>query len=94
MLLETIRSQRDAVLALAAQYGASNLRVFGSVARGEETPDSDIDIVADFAPGQSYADLWSLQDALEDMFGRKVDLISQPGIKRIADWIEDDIIQV
>lgn len=91
MLLDEIRAKKTELESLAAEYGASNLRIFGSVARGEETPDSDIDMVADFAAGRSYADLWTLQDQLAEFLGRSVDLSSTPATQRIAEFIESDI---
>ena len=53
--LASLRARRDEILALAARYGAHNVRVFGSVARGEATPDSDVDLLVDFRDG---ATLW------------------------------------
>ncbi len=94
MLLEQIKTRRDEITELAAQYGASNLRVFGSVARGEETPDSDIDMIADFAPDRSYLDLVRLKRALQTFLGRQVDLASPPSLIRIQDEIADDITAI
>jgi hypothetical protein len=51
MLIDTLRAQRDTILALSQQYGARNIRVFGSVARGEEQADSDVDFLVDFPIG-------------------------------------------
>jgi uncharacterized protein len=52
--LETLRKQRDFILALAAKYDVSNVRVFGSVARAEATSHSDIDLLVDFPPHFSF----------------------------------------
>jgi hypothetical protein len=49
-LLETLQEKREQVLAVAAKHGAFNVRVFGSVARGEDTPESDIDFLIDYDP--------------------------------------------
>ncbi|NCN70804.1 MAG: nucleotidyltransferase, partial [Betaproteobacteria bacterium] len=51
MLLEQLRQMKDPLNTLAKQYGASHLRVFGSVARGEETPESDVDFLVEFPRG-------------------------------------------
>lgn len=50
MLIDTLRAQRDDILALSRQYGARRIRIFGSVARGEEQTDSDIDFLVGFPP--------------------------------------------
>lgn len=76
---EIIGDKRDAVLRLAAEHGAYNVRVFGSVARGEAEPDSDIDFLMD---GLEHAP-WgggSLLVALEKLLGRQVDLVSMGDI--------------
>ena len=67
--LETLRERRDDILAIASRHGGSNLRVFGSVARGEAGPESDVDFLVDFEPGVSLLDhaglLVDLQDSLK-----------------------------
>ena len=52
MLLELLQEKREQVLAIAAKHGASNVRLFGSVVRGEDTPESDIDFLIDYDPEQ------------------------------------------
>ncbi len=74
-LRDELQRQRDAVLAIAARHGASNLRVFGSVVRGEEGPDSDIDLLVDLAEDRGFADYLALVEELEDLFARHVDLV-------------------
>ena len=61
--------------------GARNVRVFGSIARGEQRVDSDIDIVVDFLPGRSLLDLTGLWLDLEEALGSKVDVVSSRGLK-------------
>jgi predicted nucleotidyltransferase len=59
--LDELRSQyRARILATARRYGAGNVRVFGSVARGDQSPASDIDLLVDFEPGRSLLDLTGL----------------------------------
>ena len=72
---EVIGNKRDAVLQLAYHYGASNVRVFGSVARGEAGPESDIDLLVDFQPDYRLWDKIGLKQDLEDLFKRRVDVV-------------------
>ncbi len=76
---ELVRTKRGEILALAKQYGAYNVRVFGSVARGEAGPTSDVDLLVDLQPevGLDYIALW--QD-LQDLLGRDVDLVTEQGL--------------
>jgi uncharacterized protein len=74
-LREDIRSRRDAVQTIAARHGASNLRLFGSVARGEEREDSDIDLLIDLAEDRGFSDYLALIDELEALLHRKIDLV-------------------
>jgi predicted nucleotidyltransferase len=72
---------RAEILAAAARHGATNVRVFGSVARGDADPASDVDFLVDFEPGRSLLDLASLLVELEDLLGRPVDVVTEPGLK-------------
>lgn len=74
-LNELLQSKRAEILQIAARYSASNLRVFGSVARGEAGPDSDIDLLVDMEQGRSLSDLIGLEDNLEELLGREMDLM-------------------
>lgn len=69
-----LRANRQSVKALAAEHGCHNVRVFGSVARGEDTPDSDIDLLVDAQSGTTLLDMGGLQIALEDQLGVPIDL--------------------
>ncbi len=73
---EIIGDRREQILALAKQCGVYNVRVFGSVARGEARPDSDVDFVVDVEPEVSmgFVRLWA---DLEDLLGRRVDLVTE-----------------
>jgi predicted nucleotidyltransferase len=77
---EILGEQRQAVLELAARHGARHVRVFGSIARGEATTTSDVDFLVNMDPGRSFLDLCALGDDLEDLLGRKVDLVTEPAI--------------
>ena len=74
---ELIRNKRGDILQIAARHGARNVRLFGSVARGEARPDSDIDVLVDFDPGRNLLDRVGLIQDLEDLLGRKVDVVTE-----------------
>lgn len=73
-LLDTVRRHRVEVLDLAEAYGAHNVRVFGSVARGEASAESDIDLLVDFDIKQGLLPMMKLADELEDLLGRRIDV--------------------
>ncbi len=75
-----LKEHREAILRLAAQHGASNVRVFGSVARGEADAASDIDFLVDLAPGRSLLDHVALWQDLEDLLRCKVDVVSEKAL--------------
>jgi predicted nucleotidyltransferase len=77
-----LKSRRDEILAIAERHGASNVRVFGSVARGEASPDSDVDFLVDLEPGRTLLDHGQLQADLEDLLGCRVDVITDRGLLR------------
>ena len=78
MLLNQLRQMNAHLNSLAAQCGASRLRVFGSVARGEETPDSDVDFLVDLPRGYDvFTQRMPLTQALADLLQRKVDLVPE-----------------
>lgn len=81
MTLDELRHQRDQLRALAERHGARRLRVFGSTARGDAGPDSDIDFLVDMAPGRSLLDLGALQLDLSDALGRHVDIVTENGLR-------------
>jgi len=74
-LRDDLRLRRDALHQIAARHGASNLRLFGSVARGEERPDSDVDLLIDLAEDRGFGDYLALAEELETLLHRKVDLV-------------------
>lgn len=78
--LEYLNSQREIILETARNYGANNLRVFGSVARGDESLTSDIDMLVDLEPGRSLLDQIALKQDLEDLLGRSVDILTEPSL--------------
>jgi uncharacterized protein len=79
--LDEVRRHRQAILAAAARRGASELRIFGSVATGTATAGSDVDVVARFGPDRSLLDLGGLKADLEDLLGCPVDVLSEEGLR-------------
>jgi len=94
MTLEELRSHyRNEILALAEKRGAHNIRVFGSIARGDQRSDSDIDFLVDFEPGRSLLDLTGLWLDLEGALGCKVDVVSSRGLRpRVASEVARDAV--
>jgi predicted nucleotidyltransferase len=80
MNLDAIKSRADLIRRLGASWGMSSIAVFGSMARGEEKPDSDIDFLVDAEPGRSYFDLAGFGIDLEQLLGRPVDVVSRDGL--------------
>ncbi|MBA4741615.1 MAG: nucleotidyltransferase family protein [Azoarcus sp.] len=79
-LLDQLVSRRDELARLAERHHASNLRVFGSVARGEEREDSDVDLLVDFGSEASLLDQVGLQADFERVLGRRVDIVTPNGV--------------
>ena len=78
---ELISARRSEILSLASQHGATNVRVFGSVARGEDDTESDIDLMVDLEPGRSLFDLGGLLMSLQKLLGREVDIVTEQGLR-------------
>ena len=76
-----VESRREQVMAIAARHHASRVRLFGSAARGEDRPDSDIDLLVDFDQESSLFDLMRMARELEMLLGRAVDVVSAGGLK-------------
>ncbi len=79
-LVQLLGDKRQDILQLAAQHGARNVRVFGSLARGEARPDSDVDILITLEPGRSLLDLIALKQDLEDMLNCQVDVVTEAAV--------------
>lgn len=78
---ELLQSKRDEILRIAAKHGAHNVRVFGSVARGEADDESDVDFLVEMESGRSLFDLGGLLIDLETVLGRHVDVVTERGLK-------------
>lgn len=96
MLIDTIHAHRDELSALAQQYGARRLRVFGSVARREEGPDSDVNFLVDFPAGYDlFRQRIPLSDRLAEFVGRKVDLIPEHELnKHIRPYVLQEAVDL
>jgi len=80
-LNELLQEKREDILRIATRRGASNLRIFGSVAGGEADAKSDIDILVDLEPGRSLLDLGGLLMDLQDLLGHNVDVVTGRGLR-------------
>jgi hypothetical protein len=77
---QTLKQKRDDILKIASRYGAKKIRVFGSVVRGEDRPDSDVDFLVDLEEGRSLMDLGGLLMDLQKLLGRNVDIVTENGL--------------
>jgi predicted nucleotidyltransferase len=78
---ELLKEKREVILRIAAKRGARNVRVFGSAARGEADEESDLDLLVEMEPGRSLLDHAALWLELQEVLGRRVDVVSDRGIK-------------
>lgn len=81
-LRELVDKNREAILRIAKEHGASNVRIFGSLARGEARSDSDMDILVNLEEGRSLLDHAALVIELEELLNCKVDVITERGLKK------------
>lgn len=79
---ELIAKNREAILALAAQYELEDVRLFGSVARGDDTPESDVDLVVRRKPGSDAFLLYEFVDLVKSLLGCRVDVIPEDPLMR------------
>jgi predicted nucleotidyltransferase len=94
-LEDLLQAKREDILKVCARYGVHNVRVFGSVARGEADEQSDIDLMVDFEPGRSLLDHAGLWLALQELLGGKVDVVSSRGIKaRIRERVLQEAVSL
>jgi predicted nucleotidyltransferase len=83
MLLDELRAQKKTIATIGSQFGARRIRVFGSVARGEEGPDSDIDFLVDFPRGYDlFAQRLPLAERLTELLQRHVELVPEHELNR------------
>ncbi len=78
---------------LFSEYGVTNIEVFGSVARGDDDEDSDIDLLVDIAPTVGLFDLLRVQSAAEALLGRAVDVVPRQSLRPgVAEAIRDEVV--
>ena len=91
-ILETLRTHRDE---LRKRFGVKSLAIFGSVARDEAGPDSDVDILVEFEGRATFDRYMGLKFFLEDLLGRRVDLVTRKALKpRLRPYVEQEAIYV
>jgi len=78
---DLLKSRREEILRIAAKHGAQNVRVFGSVARGDADSQSDIDLLVEFKQETTLLGHAALMQELEDLLGVKVDVVSERGLR-------------
>lgn len=93
-LWDLVERSRLEIRALAKRHHARHISVFGSVARGEETDQSDIDFLVDFEPRSSLLDLLHLQDDLSELLRRPVDVVSAGGLRPRDKHIREEAVRV
>ena len=81
-MLDEIRAKRDKIYAIARRHKAEKLWVFGSCARKEERPDSDVDLLVKFSGGIGVFELFDFEGEISNEVGRKVDLINVTALDR------------
>ncbi len=94
--------QKEQILALLAKhradldrYGVRSLALFGSVVRGEEKPESDIDLLVEFEGPATFDGYMELKFYLEDLLGQSVDLVTSKALRpQLRPWIEQDLVYV
>ena len=83
-----LTEKHDEILRIAARHGAKNIRVFGSVARGDADAASDVDVLVDMEPGRSLLDMGGLLMDLQDLLGCSVDVVTERALRpRIRDRV-------
>jgi predicted nucleotidyltransferase len=85
-----LKDVREEILRIAASHGAQNVRVFGSLARGEAGPESDIDILVELDPGRSLLDIIAIKQDLEDLIGYEVDVVTEAAI---SPYIREQVLK-
>jgi len=81
-LSELLKTRRNEILKIAEKYGARNLRLFGSAARGDADENSDVDLLVEMDQGRSLFDMGGMLMELEALLGRKVDIVTEKGLKK------------
>jgi uncharacterized protein len=88
--IQYLEEKREEILRIASRYGAKNIRLFGSTAKGEAGPTSDIDFLIDLEPGRSLLDIVAIKQELEDLLGVQVDVVTEAAI---SPFIRDEVVE-
>jgi hypothetical protein len=92
-LPEFLQANREDTLQIAARHGASNVRLFGSLARGDAAAESDVDLLVTLEKGRSLFDLGALLEDLTALLGRDVDVVTENGLRsRIRDRVFNEVV--
>ena len=89
-----VRDRREEILRIAASHGARNVRIFGSMARGEARPDSDLDVLVSLEAGRSVLDLVAIKQDLEDLLGRAVDVVTEAAVSPYIDQVLEEAVSL
>lgn len=93
--IEALKEQRELIIEVAHKHGASNIRLFGSIVRNEDLPESDIDLLVEFDAARSLFDLIALKLELEEMLGKKVDVVTERALHpAIAENVKNEAISL
>ncbi|MCP4625819.1 MAG: nucleotidyltransferase family protein [bacterium] len=79
-IFNQLKDRRNDILRIATKHGAYNIRVFGSAARGDDSPESDVDFLVDLEPDRSLFDMGGLLMDLKDLLKRNVDVVTERGL--------------
>jgi predicted nucleotidyltransferase len=85
-----LQDKRQEILRIAGAHGARNVRVFGSVSRGEAGTESDVDLLVKLEPGRSLLDLIAIKQELEDLLGREVDVVTEDAV---SPYIREQVLK-
>jgi len=85
-----IEEKRDIIIRIARAHGARNVRVFGSHARGDSGPESDLDLIIELEPDRSLLDLIAIKLEIEDLVHRKVDVVTEAAL---SPYLREEILQ-
>lgn len=80
MVASLLVARREEILRIARSHGAERVRIFGSAARGEMGPESDLDLLVDLQPGRSLLDLVAIKQDLQDLLGHEVDVVTESAV--------------
>jgi hypothetical protein len=85
-----IEQHRQEILRIARSHGARRVRVFGSVVRGEDRADSDVDVLVDLEPGRDLLDIVAIKQDLEALLGRRVDVVTE---RALSPYLRNEVLR-